>query len=107
MLEDPERFLKVLEASKLKGMEMLEPEQGRCVKNLDLVGGVSLGLARALPKVAGYDAPDGVRERLYSAWATARERFWLLEKTAEAVFEAGAVHDRRPPASVEDRVHAG
>ncbi len=107
MLDDPKRFLKVLEASKRKGMEMLEPEQGRCVKNLDLVGGVSLGLARALPKVAGYDAPDGVRERLYSAWATARERFGLLEKTAEAVFEAGAVNDRRSPAPVEELVHAG
>lgn len=107
MLNDPRRFLKVLEAAKHKEVGLLEPEQGRCVKNLELVGGVSLGLARALPKAAGYDAPDGVRERIHSAWAAARERFGLLEKTAAAVFEAPGTQAKPPEAAQEKRVHAG
>ena len=87
MLEDPARFLKVLEAAKLGNAGNLGPAAGRCLKNLELIGSVSLGMARSLPAAAGYDAGEGTRERLRTAWERARERWQLLEKTAAAVFE--------------------
>jgi len=90
MLEDPARFLKVLEAAKLGNAGNLGPAAARCLKNLELIGNVSLGMARSLPAAAGYDAGEGTRERLRMAWVRARERWRLLEKTAAAVFEVRA-----------------
>lgn len=90
MLEDPARFLKVMEATKLGDAGNLGPAAGRCLKNLELIGNVSLGMARSLPAAAGYDAGEGTRERLRMAWVRARERWRLLEKTAAAVFEVRA-----------------
>ena len=90
MLEDPARFLKVLEATKPGNAGNLGPAAGRCLKNLELIGNVSLGIARSLPAAAGYDASAGTRERLRAAWERARERWRLLEKTAAAVFEVRA-----------------
>ena len=90
MLEDPARFLKVLEAAKLGNAGGLGPAAGRCLKNLELIGSVSLCMARSLPAAAGYDAGEGTRERLRTAWERAREHWRLLEKTAAAVFEVRA-----------------
>ena len=90
MLENPARFLKVLEATKLGDAGNLCPAAGRCLKNLELIGNVSLGMARSLPAAAGYDAGEGTRERLRTAWVRAQERWRLLEKTAAAVFEVRA-----------------
>ena len=90
MLDDPARFLKVLEATKLGDAGNLGPAAGRCLKNLELLGNVSLGMARSLPAAAGYDAGEGTRERLRMAWVRARDRWRLLEKTAAAVFEVHA-----------------
>ena len=87
MLEDPARFLKVLEATKHGAAGNLGPAAGRVLKNLELLGNVSLGTVRSLPAAAGYDAGEGTRERLRTAWLRARERWRLLEKTAAAVFE--------------------
>jgi hypothetical protein len=87
MLEDPARFLKVLEAAKHGNTGNLGPAAGRCLKNLELIGNISLGMARSLPAAAGYDAGEGARERLRSAWLRACERWRLFEKTAAAVFE--------------------
>lgn len=90
MLEDPARFLKVLAATKHGTAGNLGPAAGRCLKNLELIGNVSLGMARSLPAAAGYDAGAGTRERLRTAWERARERWRLLEKTAAAVFKISA-----------------
>lgn len=90
MLEDPARFLKILAAAKLGNGGDLCPAAGRCLKNLELIGNISLGMARSLPAAAGYDAGEGTRERLRVAWERARERWQLLEKTAAAVFEVSA-----------------
>lgn len=88
MLEDPGRFLKASEAAKVIEALSLDPVAGRCLKNLELIGNVSLGLARSLAEALGYDAPEGRRERLKRAWARTREHWGVLEKTAASVFEA-------------------
>jgi len=90
MLEDPGRFLKASEAAKAIEAASLDPVAGRCLKNLELIGNVSLGLARSLAEVLGYDAPEETRERFKRAWARTREQWGLLEKTAASVFEVEA-----------------
>ena len=90
MLEDPARFLKALEASRQKGSGLAGPAESRCLKSLELIGNISLGLARSLPEAAGNDTQEGARQRLRPAWQRVCERFRLLEKTAAAVFAAAA-----------------
>lgn len=90
MLEDPARFLKALEATRHKDAGSLGPEELRCLKNLELIGNVSLGLARSLPAAAGSDTAQGVRERLRPAWERTRRRWDELSRTAAAVFAAAA-----------------
>lgn len=87
MLEDPGRFLKARAAAKEIEAASLDPVAGRCLKNLELIGNVALGLARSLPQAAGYDAAEGTRERLKRAWARTREHWALLEKTVASVLE--------------------
>lgn len=93
MLEDPARFLKALEAARQKDAVAVGSVEDRCLKNMELVGGVALGLARSLPQAAGYDTPDGSRERLRIVWGRVQERLGLLEKTAAAVFEVRAEYE--------------
>ena len=91
MLEDPARFLKALESTRHKDAGSLSAEELRCLKNLELIGNVSLGLARSLPAVAGSDTAQGARERLKPAWERTRRRWDELSKTAAAVFLASVV----------------
>lgn len=111
MLEDPGRFLKAREAAKAIEAEILDPVAGRCLKNLELIGNVSLGLARSLAQAAGYDAPEGRRERLKRAWAQTREHWGLLEKTAASVFALEAVAGKTRNVAMgyeqETSAHAG
>lgn len=111
MLEDPARFLKALASARHKDAGGMDVEEARCLKNLDLIGNVSLGLARSLPAVAGSDTALGARERLKPAWELARRRLDELSKTAAAVFMALATRpafdigaDRR---SGEAAAHVG
>lgn len=90
MLEDPARFLKALESTRHKDAGSLSVEELRCLKNLELIGNVSLGLARSMPAVAGNDTAQGARERLKPAWERARRRWDELSKTAALVFPASA-----------------
>ncbi len=110
MLEDPARFLKALESTRHKDAGSLSAEEMRCLKNLELIGNVSLGLARSLPAVAGSDTAQGARERLKPSWERARRRWDELSKTAALVFLASAAKpvsaggaDRRKE---EDMAHA-
>lgn len=90
MLEDPARFLKALESTYHKDAGSLSAEELRCLKNLELIGNVALGLARSLPAVAGSDTAQGARERLKPAWERARRRWDEMSKTAALVFPASA-----------------
>jgi len=90
MLEDPARFLKALASARHEDAGSMGVDEVRCLKNLDLIGNVSLGLARSLPAVAGSDTALGARERLKPAWDLARRRWDELSKTAAAVFMASA-----------------
>jgi hypothetical protein len=92
MLEDPARFLKAWEATQGSVLGALSAEEGRCVKNLEMIGNISLGVARRLPGVAGSDTATAARERLVPVWARVRRRWEELSKTAEVVLclrEAG------------------
>ncbi|PIR15478.1 MAG: hypothetical protein COV48_14145, partial [Elusimicrobia bacterium CG11_big_fil_rev_8_21_14_0_20_64_6] len=61
----------------------------RCRRNLDLVGGVSLGLARDLPRIISEGGLDAGKGKLKAAWERAEERFGMLAKTAASTFRAG------------------
>lgn len=89
ILEDPARFLRVLEAS---GKGALEPglseAENRVFKQLELVGNVALGLARGLPQVLGYDAGETARGRLWSSWERTAKRWSVLEEVAAGLSAA-------------------
>jgi len=85
MLEDPARFLKALEATQGPVLGVLSAEESRCLKNLEMIGNISLGLARRLPTVAGTDTATAARERLVPVWTRVRRRWEELSKTAEVV----------------------
>lgn len=79
IVEGPALFLKARAAAKAARAEAgLDEKQQRCVKNLELVGNVSLGLLRSLPDALNYDTPLAVRGRIRQAWRACRERFELL-----------------------------
>lgn len=109
MLEDPARFLKALEAT--RQVDTGNAEELRCLKNLELIGNVSLGLARSLPAAAGNDTATAARERLRPAWERARRRWNELSKTAALVFMAPAARPmsdgREERRGEEVIVHAG
>lgn len=89
ILEDPVRFLKALEAS-IGGADditLAEPES-RALKQLTLIGNVALGLARSMPGILGYDAPDGARLKLLTAWKSSCRRLALLAETLAALESA-------------------
>jgi len=84
IVEDPALFLRAAEAARHGEAELGEKES-RCVKNLELVGSVSLGLARGLPDILGCDVAARARERLIGAWRRCREHFEVLVKAAEGL----------------------
>jgi ParB-like chromosome segregation protein Spo0J len=90
LLEDPARFLKALEAAKYKDGGPLSSEEARCLKNLELIGNVSLGLARGLPAALAGETATAARARLRPAWERARRRWTELVKTASVVFDPAA-----------------
>jgi len=107
MLEDPARFLKALEATRHKDAESLGPEEMRCLKNLELIGNVSLGLARSLPAAVSSDTATAARERLQPVWERTRRRWDELSRTAAAVFMAPATNGGADRRNEEAPAHAG
>lgn len=91
IVESPGLYLKAREAAKVGRQEAaLDERQQRCVKNLELIGNVSLGLARGLPEALGYDALPPARRRLRVAWSACSERFGMLaEQAAGLMAEEG------------------
>ncbi|MEK7110017.1 MAG: ParB N-terminal domain-containing protein [Patescibacteria group bacterium] len=84
IVEDPALFLRAKAAAR-HGDAQLGEKESWCVKNLELVGNVSLSLARGLPEALGCDVALQARERLLGAWRRCHEHFTVLVKTAEAL----------------------
>jgi ParB/RepB/Spo0J family partition protein len=90
MLEDPSRFLRAWNAARDLAGSVTE-EEGRCLKNLELIGNMSLGVARSLPRVAGTDTATAARERMIPVWTRTQRRWEELSKTALMVLGATEV----------------
>jgi hypothetical protein len=87
MVEEPARFLAALKEAKKGAMDpKLSEAENRCVKNLELIGNVALGLVRQLPQSCTYDTQTEIRETIKTAWGHCWQRLGVLAKTAEAVF---------------------
>ena len=103
MLKDPSRFLRALAEAKKGALEPgLNEGENRCLRNFDLVGRVSLGLARDLPRVAGNEL-CGAIGKLKAAWARAEERFKLLAKTSAAVLREDHEESANVVVEIDDR----
>lgn len=84
---DPMLYLK---ASAAAGRDSALSEKGnRCLKSIELIGNVSLGLTRSLPETLHCEGTEVEKERLGAAWAVSKERYEQLSKTALAVGLAG------------------
>jgi len=87
MVEEPARFLAALKEARKGALDLkLSEAENRCVKNLELIGNVALGLVRQLPETCTYDTQAEIRETIKTAWGRCSERLGILAKTAEAVF---------------------
>jgi len=96
MVEEPARFLAALKEARKGAMDpKLSEAENRCVKNLELIGNVALGLVRQLPQTCTYDTEAQIRAMIQRAWGRCSERLGMLAKTAEAVF------------TMEESSHAG
>jgi ParB/RepB/Spo0J family partition protein len=83
IVEDPGLFLKTKLAAEADGA--LNDKQNRCLKHLELIGSISLGLARGLPEALGHDGEEAGQVRLGAAWRRCEERFEMLAKTAQSL----------------------
>jgi len=82
-----------LKASAAVGRDGALSEKGnRCLKSIELIGNVSLGLTRSLPETLHCEGTEAEKERLGVAWAVSRERFSQLSKTALAVGLVGGTN---------------
>jgi len=97
IVEEPGLFLRVRAAAATGSLEAeLDERQQRCVKNLALIGNVSLGLTRMLTETLGYDTPVAARRRIEGAWSSCRERFDLLAKSMAGLQGAKHAGQRNP-----------
>jgi len=94
ILEDPLLFLKAREAAKIGRQELgLNDGENRCVKSLEMISNVSLGLVRTLPKVLNYDTTEDARARLWDAWRRTRESLQLLTRTVRGVVKSSEMKE--------------
>jgi ParB/RepB/Spo0J family partition protein len=84
---NPELFLKAGAAAGRDGA--LSEKGNRCLKSIELIGHVSLGLTRNLSETLHCDGAEGEKERLGAAWTICLERFGALAKTAQALGMGG------------------
>lgn len=93
IVESPLLFLKARSAAKEGRLDAaLDEKQQRFLKNMELMGNISLGLARSLPETLNYDTPESARERIRRAWAGCRERFKLLAENVEGLLKEEVWH---------------
>jgi ParB-like chromosome segregation protein Spo0J len=96
MVEEPVRFLAALKEARKGAIDpRLSEAEERCVKNLEVIGKVALGLVRQLPQTFTYDTEAEIRATLERAWRHCWERIEMLVKTAEGVL------------AMEESSHAG
>jgi ParB/RepB/Spo0J family partition protein len=106
IVDDPALFLKARAAAKeAQVLAGLDENQQRCLKNLELIGNVSLGLARSLPAAVSSDTATAARERLGPVWERARRRWDELSKTAAVVFAVG--QESVASQNLEEVAHVG
>ncbi len=87
IVEEPARFLAALKEAQKGALDLkLSEAENRCVKNLELIGKVALGLVRQLPETCTYDTQAEIRQTIERAWRSCWERLEMLAKTAAAVF---------------------
>ena len=87
IIEDPALFLKARAAA---GYDSALSEKGnRCLKSIELIGHISLGLTRNLSETLHCEGSEAEKERLGTAWTLCLERFELLKKTADALGVGG------------------
>lgn len=83
IVAEPAMFLKARAAA---GRDSALSEKGNhCLKSIELIGNVSLGLTRSLPETLHCEGTETEKERLGAAWAISLKRFEQLSKTAFAV----------------------
>ena len=87
IVEDPALFLKARAAAGRDGA--LSEKGNRCLKSIELIGHVSLGLTRNLSETLHCEGAEAEKERLGTAWTLCLERFELLKKTADALGVGG------------------
>ena len=89
ILEDPARFLKALEQARLGKQDMaLSEGENRCLRNLELVGSVSWGMVRWLPKAMGCGTGEAAWRKLWQAWERAQAGFRSMEQAIEGLNKA-------------------
>lgn len=87
IVEEPALFLAALKEAQKGEMDLkLSEAENRCVKNLELIGNVALGLVRQLPQTVTYDTQAESRETIKTVWRRCWERLGMLAQTAEAIF---------------------
>lgn len=87
IVEEPARFLAALKEARKGALDLkLSDAENRCVKNLELIGHVALGLVRQLPETCTYDTQAEIRIMIQRAWVHCSERLGMLAQTAEALW---------------------
>ncbi len=86
LVDDPALFFRAKAAA--EGAHGLTSPQHRCLKSLDLIGSVALGLVRTLPEAVS--GQERANQTLGVAWRRCRDRFDLLVKTAAACWTSEA-----------------
>lgn len=79
ILEDPEKFLKSLEASRTSGDLSLSAEQNKHLERFKVMGHVCLGLVRDMPK--HWSGLPEEHAKLTPLWQRCRDSFGMLETT--------------------------
>ena len=88
IVAEPALFLKAQAAARLGPLDpCLNDQENRVLKNLDLIGNVSLGLVRLWPQIMNYNTSEETRGKLWGAWTRNQKRFSLLQEALAATPE--------------------
>lgn len=83
IVADPAMFLKARAAAGRDGA--LSEKGNHCLKSIELIGNISLGLAHRLPETLHCEGTESEKERLGAAWVVSLKRFAQLSKTVAAL----------------------
>jgi len=75
IISHPVKFLKAKAQADKSVMELeFSDAENRCLKNLELIGKISTGLADSLSKAVNYDTCDAMKQRLKKTWRYVQNR---------------------------------